>query len=311
MLLFRCMPPLPPANGQASRLFRSKWGRENCIISARAARAEQPHQVQPLSIRAAWGGVEHCFVDNRRVAVDDDGYLILNDSRECASLIESDRPVHSFSVFFRPGFADEVLGCMLTPRDHILERGVEPVRKPFEFAEHLRPHDRIVTPVLHYICRYVELGVDDELWYAEQLSFLLERMLQSHRDTLAAVQRLPLARNSTRREIYRRIGLATDFIHENYARKLTIDALAAAAHISKYHFVRLFHAVHGTTPYAFLQEKRARVASRLLGLSDGSLDQIAIRVGFDNRVTLFRHLRRITGCGGSALRRSAREAART
>jgi len=281
------------------------WGRENCIVSAESALAEQPRCRQPLSIRAVWAGVQHLTIDGRTVAVDEDGYLILNELRECAVHGQCDRPAHAVAIFFRPGFADEVFGSELTALDHMLERDGEAACRPFAFAEHLRPHDRIVTPVLRYISYHMDHGVDDEGWYEEQLRFLLQRMLQSHRLTLDAIQRLPSARGTTRREVYRRIGRATDFIHTCYARELSIDDLAAAANISKYHFVRLFHAVHGTTPYAFLQAKRARVARRLLETSDAGLDQIAAEAGFDNRVTLFRHLQRVAGCSGRALRKGA------
>ena len=132
---------------------------------------------QRLSIKAAFGGREQYFIDKRALTVDDDNYLIFNDRRTYSSSIRSTRPVRSFSIFFRPGFAEEVLGGMLTPADRILDRGGEGERQSVEFAEHLRRHDRLVTPVLRYISFHVEQGVDDADWYEEQLSFLLERML--------------------------------------------------------------------------------------------------------------------------------------
>ena len=242
-----------------------------------------------------WGGEERYFIDSRALTVDDDNYLIFNDRRTYASSIRSVRPVRSFSIFFRPGFAEEVLGGMLTPQDRILERGGETERRSVEFAEHLRPHDRIVTPVLRYIAFHVEQGVDDDAWYEEQLSFLLERMLNSHRLTAQAIQSLSASRSAKRQELYRRLSWGRDFIHSNYQQPITIDDMARAACLSKYHFIRLFHALEGVTPYRYLQQKRVAAAQRLLSTTDLSHVEIAEQVGFDHRSTMFRHMRRVTG----------------
>jgi hypothetical protein len=83
MLLLRTLPYVAdtPANRDFRRYFYSKWGKENCIISARERRAEYPMFTQCLSVKAAWGGSERYFLDGRTVAVDDDNYLIVNDRR--------------------------------------------------------------------------------------------------------------------------------------------------------------------------------------------------------------------------------------
>ncbi len=300
MLLFRTLPPLKELmrEGEYRRSFYAVWGKVNAIMHASETDAEYMPYEQRLSIKAAWSGEERYFIDNRALTVDDDNYLILNDRRTYASSLRSVRPVRSFSIFFRPGFAEEVLGGMLTPQDRMLERCGEVDPRAVEFAEHLRPHDRIVTPVLRYIAFHVEHGVEDDTWYEEQLSFLLERMLSSHRLTAQAIQSLSAIRAAKRRELYRRLSWGRDFIHGNYQRQITIDDMANAACLSKYHFIRLFHALEGVTPYRYLQHKRVAAAQRLLSTTHLSHVEIAEQVGFDHRSTLFRHMRRVTGRSG-------------
>lgn len=297
MLVMRALPRPRDLqrNCEFRRSFYSVWGKVNAVLSASETEVEYIPYTQRLSIKACWGGTERYFIDNRALSVDDDNYLIFNDRRTYASTIHSVRPVRTFSIFFRPGFAEEVLGGMLTPQDRILDRCGEPQRKSVEFAEHLRTHDRIVTPVLRYIAFHVQQGVDDEAWYEEQLSFLLERMLSSHRLSTRAIQSLPASRSSKRLELYRRLGWGRDFIHSNYQRQITIDDMAAAACLSKYHFIRLFHALDGVTPYRYLQRKRVAAAQRLLSTTKLSHVEIAEQVGFDHRSTLFRQMRHQTG----------------
>ena len=280
------------------RSFYAVWGKVNAILNAAETEVEYIPYRQRLSIKACWGGSERYFIDNRALNVDDDSYLIFNDQRTYASAIRSARPVRTFSIFFRPGFAEEVLGGMLTPQDRILDRGGEGESRAVEFAEHLRPHDRLVTPVLRYIAFHVDQGVDDEGWYEEQLSFLLERMLSSHRLTTQAIQALPAERSTKRKELYRRLTWARDFIHGNYQQQITIEDMARAACLSKYHFLRLFHALEGVTPYRYLQHKRVAAAQRLLSTTQLTHVEIAEQVGFDHRSTMFRHMRRLTGRSG-------------
>jgi AraC family transcriptional regulator len=300
MLLFKRLPVLRDLlrEGEYRRSFYAVWGKDNAVMYAPETHAEYHPYEQRLSIKACWGGEERYFIDNRTLSVDDDNYLIFNDRRRYASSLHSARPVRSFSIFFRPGFAEEVLGGMLTAQDRILERGSQSESKSVEFGEHLRPHDKIVTPVLRYIALHVDRGLEDPAWYEEQLSFLLERMLGSHRSTHKAVQSLSAIRPGKRRELYRRLSWGRDFIQSNYRQQITIDEMASAACLSKYHFIRLFHALEGVTPYRYLQQKRVAAAQRLLATTDLTHVEIAEQVGFDHRTTMFRQMRRLTGRSG-------------
>jgi AraC family transcriptional regulator len=300
LLLMRSLPPPKDLQRDCDfrRSFYAVWGKISAVIDAQETDIQYMPFEQRLSIKACWGGEEQYFIDGRAVAVDDDNYLIFNDRRTYSSVIRSVRPVRSFSIFFRPGFAEEVLGGMLTPQDRILDRSGDAQRRSVEFAEHLRPHDRLVTPVLKYIAFHVRQGVDDEAWYEEQLSFLLERMLGSHRRTAQAMQSLAASRPGKRRELYRRLNWGRDYIHSNYQRPIAIDDMARAACLSKYHFIRLFRTLAGVTPYRYLQQKRVAAAQRLLSTTRLTHVEIAEQVGFDHRSTMFRQIRRLTGRSG-------------
>jgi transcriptional regulator GlxA family with amidase domain len=70
------------------------------------------------------------------------------------------------------------------------------------------------------------------------------------------------------------------------AEPLTIDHLAARAHLSRRTFVRAFRAATGTTPAAWIRARRLDAARRLLETTDLSVDQVAADCGFGNAVTL-------------------------
>ncbi|MGO4246582.1 GlxA family transcriptional regulator [Paenarthrobacter sp. RAF54_2] len=67
---------------------------------------------------------------------------------------------------------------------------------------------------------------------------------------------------------------------------LSVDRLAAQAHMSRRTFVRTFRASTGTTPSAWIRTRRLDAARRLLETTDLSVDQIAGDCGFGSPVTL-------------------------
>ena len=216
-----------PANSPIAQWFYTHWGHENCIVSGTGRNAEYTPFRQRLSIKVARGGRERYFVDGRSIAVDDDSFLILNDNRTYASRFESNVEIESFSIFFRPGMAEEVYGAVVTTIERALAEGGEGARRPFEFVEALHPHDSIVSPVLRYIQYGVMSGVEDGDWYEEQFQFLLERMLAHHRRLTEQMQRLPALKTATQREIHRRLGFAVDLVHSSYEREIGLAEMAA------------------------------------------------------------------------------------
>ena len=284
-----------PENELYRRWFYSRWGRENAIVSGRARNIEYTAFRQRLSVKLARGGRELYFIDGRTIAVDDDSYLVLNDDRTYSSQFESDVDIESFSIFFRPGMAEEVFGALGTTVEGALAAGGQEVPRAVEFAECLQSHDSVVTPALRYLQYGVEAGIEDADWYEEQFQFLLGRMLANHRRLIERIQRMTALKSATRREIHRRLALAIDLVHAGYERDIGLAEMAQAACLSKYHFLRLFTELHGITPHAYLQRKRALVAARLLENPGLTALEVAGRTGFRSRSTMSRQLRRWTG----------------
>jgi AraC-like DNA-binding protein len=252
---------------------------------------EYPNYRQLLSIKAAAGGDEEYFIDGRRIAVGDDTFLILNANRMYASRVQAHNPILSFSIFFRPGLLADVLRGVIEPAESQLERPSESGAVGFEFAEHLHSHDRAVSPVLRHIYNNVTSGVNNELWYEEQLHFLLQRMVRLHCRERAREAEISAVRPATRKEIYRRLGLGVTFMHSNYRESLDLDAIASASFLSRFHFLRTFKEVYRVTPSVYLNRYRTGVAARLLATTSLSHTAIAHSVGFGSRTTLYRHLR--------------------
>lgn len=264
------------------------------ILDLHTQAADYAIDARRFALLCAWNGCQDVSVEGRRMLVDDDTWLIVP-AGPANVRIRAAHNVHALTILFRPGMPEEVLGALLTPEDRMLEDGEIVATPSIPFAPHLQTHDRSVTPVLLFIRRHCEMGLEDPLWYEEQLAFLLERLLVRHRHVVTRAKLVPVRRAATRREIVRRISLATDYIHSNYSKPLMLSDMAGAAFLSRHHFLRLFKHLHEVTPHEYLQRKRTSVAARLLRNTGMQVEEIVKEVGFDSRSTLFRALRRFHG----------------
>jgi AraC family transcriptional regulator len=287
-MLYRAMPAVWEPAFRST--FYERWGRESAVISARARHAEYPEFKQLLSIKAATGGAEDYFIDGRRISVDDDTYAIMNCDRTYASRIQALRPVQSFSIFFDRSLPAQAWQS-LSRAESALDGPVEPERRPVEFAEKLYEHDDLVSPVLRHIRTAVDSGPVEDAWLDEQLLFLLGRMFRLHHEKLRIEAAVPSRKPATRQELLRRLSLGVDFMQTRYQDPVRLKDIAEAAHLSPFHFLRVFKSVHRISPSDYINRKRAMVALRLLRESTWTMSAVAEHVGFGSRTSLYRHLK--------------------
>lgn len=94
----------------------------------------------------------------------------------------------------------------------------------------------------------------------------------------------------------------TDWMLENLRADLSVEQLAAKAHMSPRTFARRFKADFGATPAAWLARQRIIHAQRLLEKTDLGLDRIAYESGFGSAAVLRQNFSRTLGLTPTAYR---------
>ena len=93
----------------------------------------------------------------------------------------------------------------------------------------------------------------------------------------------------------RRLRVAIAYIEDHLASEIALEDLAAAVHLSVYHFARLFKASTGLPPHQYVIARRIERAKQLLHDDNLSLAQVAARVGFWDQGHFTRHFKRLVG----------------
>ena len=94
----------------------------------------------------------------------------------------------------------------------------------------------------------------------------------------------------------------TDWMVANLRRELTVEQLAAKAHMSPRTFARRFKAELGATPAAWLGRQRVLEAQRMLERTDLGLDRIAYECGFGSAAVMRQNFARALGTTPTAYR---------
>jgi AraC family transcriptional regulator len=97
-----------------------------------------------------------------------------------------------------------------------------------------------------------------------------------------------------------------EYTEEHLDAGLTLEQMAAVAHLSVSHFARQFRRATGLPPHQYVIARRVERAKHLLQAgTDLSLALVAAHAGFSDQSQFCRHFRRVVGVMPAQFRRSA------
>ena len=138
--------------------------------------------------------------------------------------------------------------------------------------------------------------------YAESLANVLAVNLLRYHSSLG--------RSSVRKLEHERAGglpeaslrTALDYIGDNLTQDLTLAKIAHEAHISPYHFSRMFKLSTGLSPHQYVMRQRIERAKTLLMNTDLPVSVVAREVGFASPSHFAQQFRRLVGVSPRSFR---------
>lgn len=100
-----------------------------------------------------------------------------------------------------------------------------------------------------------------------------------------------------------KLSVVMKYIDQHFAEELSLDRLAAIAGYSKYHFSRIFKKYNNVSSVQYINDKRVKMAERLLADPELSITEIAMRSGFASLTTFNRIFKKSKDCTPSEFKK--------
>jgi AraC-like DNA-binding protein len=250
----------------------------NVIVYGNTNHSYVPKHNTTLTVKYAFTGDEYYLTNNCKFRVNKNNFLVLNESKQYESYIDSELKVESLAVFFNPEFVTEAYSSLLNGGKDIIE---EAGNKNPSFFERLYKKENIVTPVLMDIRNSVLNKNTDEFPAAEQLITLFDNLIILQNEQLKEVDTLKYKKRSTREELYKRLNNAKDYILSCYEKNITLEELSKITCLEKHYMLREFKKYTGITPYKFITRIRLNEAKKLLKETSKTISEISALTGFE------------------------------
>ena len=268
---------------------------------------ETSEHISRLSVRCTLSGEQRYKVGGNDHLVRPDNYLLVNQGQNYKTSFRSSSEQEMILVAFQPGFGESLLYSLITPADVLLENPFHTTPQKVSFFEKTYDQDPVIANIFTYLRGLMEVDYEtrkdtdlDGLYTA-----LLVRVLEIQRGLAKEIDKISSVKQSTRVELFRRLGIARDYMEANLHQKITLEDLATAACLSVHHFKREFKLLYGVTPHRHLFLRRVEKARALLSRNILKIDEVATASGFENTSSFIRQFRRFTGHTPGELRKAS------
>ncbi|MEM6785596.1 MAG: helix-turn-helix transcriptional regulator [Bacteroidota bacterium] len=276
---------------------RQAW--PTVLLQVKAREEYRPDVLGPLSLFANVAGTSVIRSEGMATRIPPGTYALTNAGAPYTLEIEGATETQNLHV--RGATAAAIYHALVTPDDGLLDRP-DAAGPPLTVVPRLYTRTDSLDQLLAHAfetARTTPTALD------EAVADVLVHLLAVHRGALDEAARVPAARAATRAEVYQRLVRSVDLMHATPETALPLDALAAAACLSKYHYLRAFRQTFGTTPHRYHTRLRIERAQRLLAESRLAVADVGLAVGFDEPSAFTRAFRRVVGVSPSGYRAAA------
>lgn len=242
----------------------------------------------PLSIFTNLKGSSFVGTDQTRAKLTEDTFFVSNADQ--LYTLEIDQPVETFNIHIGEKLSEEVLyDCMHEDSYLIDHPEVENKQTPNFYNKLYRK-----TPLFKGIVTQLSTSVS-KTEEQELLGSLVDHLIAQTHQLKKQEQSLNTRKESTRKEILKRLFLATDYIYSHYQNEILLEELSQISCLSKFHFLRVFKSIFRETPHQFITRLRIEKAKEYLKEKSLTVKDVAHKVGFADASSFSRSFKNKVG----------------
>jgi AraC family transcriptional regulator len=215
---------------------------ESCAFLFETGRLELAPHGGAFSLKLVLAGEEEYLIGPRTLCIRPGDILFVNAGETYGSRIRGS--CRSLSLFFTPQDVVEVLRGGASRCDAAPEL---PQVRFSASTGNWRIVEKLVRQLQQGRCAAAGMAARE----------LLEATVAQLTGTVPVTSLRHVRKRRTRDELIGRLLLAREYIESRRGERCTLDELARVACLSRFHFLRLFKDVFGSTPVAFARSKRA------------------------------------------------------
>ncbi len=216
---------------------------------------ECDNHITRLALNVNFSGPQTYWVGDREFVVRPGNFLLINEGQYFRTQLKSNEPNLTATFAFQVGLANE----MMNSGELFAEQHEE--AQQVEFIEKTYPLPNKMAQLMKGL---VEQPHHDSERLDKQLAVLLGMWLEMNETTRTEIMSIDKVKVGTRREIYKRLHWANEYIHNHFCEDITIEQVAHHACLSPFHFKHLYKSYFKTTPYQEVIQLRLNEARTLL-----------------------------------------------
>lgn len=279
-------------------------GWPNAILNVKSSFTERDNIKGPFSLFYNLDGTSHIGLDNKWYTVSNTFYCISNNEQPFNLHIPKSPNTTTFNIHFGEALFRDVIAQKFFKQSHLLDNFGYEDEHNFEILPKTEFISDQVKNKIKFLKSYHEqygydYSVDREY---ELLSSILEVLINNHLGKLTYLDRVSAQKVSTRRELFKRVNIAIDYIHSADLKNTDLNNISRVCGLSKFHFIRVFKEIYGQSPVSYINQLKVVKAQRLLACSEYSLSTIAVKLGFSELSAFTRFYKRMTKAIPSAMR---------
>jgi AraC family transcriptional regulator len=264
-------------------------GNENEIHIDQSCYADQPQTAKMLGIRFLFSGKEEYTMGKRNLVLFPGYFFVINEGTSYKRLYRPEKNNSSIGLTFSNQFLAEFKDNCSYKDNHLLSAYSPEEISKWNIADKLYTLSGDMRFSILHFKDYLEKGGNDEPLLLEYMHHCLLNCYMIHsQENLKAARQLKIVNAETKEDVFKRLGLAKEYLQANYQKNVRLADIADYSCFSVNHLIRMFQQAYNQTPYQYLIELRLQRSRTLLKDTYYPVNEIGNIVGFESTSSFIR-----------------------